>query len=53
MKKLAAVILVLVIVVITAVVTWRVTMLGLKVDVQDNGVYITSFGQTDSYYLSK
>ncbi|OPX46425.1 hypothetical protein CLHUN_02410 [Ruminiclostridium hungatei] len=44
--KLAAV---LILMVATAVITWHITILTLKIEVNEDTAYITSFGQTDEF----
>jgi hypothetical protein len=35
---------------LTALATWRVTVLTLHIEVSEDTAYVTSFGQTDQYY---
>lgn len=44
--KLAAV---LAIVAATAVISWKVTMLSLRIEVNEDTAYVSSFEQTDEY----
>jgi hypothetical protein len=46
MKKL---LLLIAVILLTAVVTWRVTILSLSITVSEDTAYITSFGQTDKF----
>jgi hypothetical protein len=48
-RKLLKLALILAIVAITAVITWRVTILTLQIEVSEDTAYVTSFGQTDYF----
>lgn len=48
-RKLLKVAAILAIIAVTAVITWRVTILTLHVEVSEDTAYITSFGQTDKF----
>lgn len=48
-KRLLKLVAVLAIVAVTALVTWRITILTLHIEVNEDTAYITSFGQTDKF----
>lgn len=49
MRKVLAIVIIVLIVLMTAFITYRVTMKNISVEVCGNVTYLTVFGQTDVY----
>ena len=49
MKNCFRFLLVLAIIIITSLITWKITMLNINIAVNEDTAYITSFGQTHEY----
>lgn len=48
-RKLLKLVAVLLLIAITAAITWRLTIVTLQIEVNEDTAYVTSFGQTDAF----